>query len=249
MGLSRYYNQSPDLLSIDQIKHYLFHCKTNLNRSNSTLNQIISAVKILRNDVLGVGTCEELQVKRPRRVSPLPSVLTKEQLNDLVKVTKNRKHKSIIALLCSSGLRRNELLQLRITDIDSKQMLVHVRMGKGFKDRNTILSERTLRLLREYFKNVSVRPSIYLFEGTPAGAPYSGTSIAKIVKKAARLAKIEKNVTPHLLRHTFATLLLKQHTHIKEIQRLLGHQSLNTTMQYLHLMDDDPQTISPFDLP
>lgn len=203
----------------------------------------------MRNDVVGIGASEELKVKRPRRVSPLPSVLTKDQLNDLVSVTSNSKHKAIIALLCSSGLRRNELLQLRITDIDSTQMLVHIRMGKGFKDRNTILAERTLILLRQYFKNFNPQPKVYLFEGATAGASYSATSVAKIVKKAAQLAKIEKHVTPHLLRHTFATLLLKQHTHIKEIQRLLGHQSVNTTMQYLHLMDEDPQTISPFDQP
>jgi site-specific recombinase XerD len=236
-------------LSVDQVKHYLFHCKSELKRSNSTLNQIISAVKILRNDVLGIGAAEELKVKRPRRVSPLPSVLTKAQINDLVEVTRNCKHKAIIALLCSSGLRRNELLRLSITDIDSKEMLVHIRLGKGFKDRNTILADRTLVLLRQYFKIFNPQPKVYLFEGPTAGTPYSGSSVAKIVKKAAHLAKIEKNVTPHVLRHTFATLLLKQHTHIKEIQRLLGHQSVNTTMQYLHLMDEDPQTISPFDVP
>jgi len=132
----------------------------------------------------------------------------------------------------STGLRRSELIDLEISDIDSERMVVNIKGAKGKKDRISLLSENTLQILREYYK--SYKPKVYLFE-SPKGGKYSPTSVANILKKSAKKAGISKNVTPHMLRHSFATHLLEQGTDLRYIQELLGHNSSKTTEIYTHV--------------
>jgi len=135
-------------------------------------------------------------------------------------------------LIYSAGLRRSELLNLKVSDIDSERMVLHIRRAKGMKDRISLLSDNLLQLLRKYYQDY--KPKIYLFEGKNGGK-YSPTSVANILKKAALKAGIKKNVTSHMLRHSFATHLLEQGTDLRYIQELLGHNSSKTTEIYTHV--------------
>jgi site-specific recombinase XerD len=164
----------------------------------------------------------------------------------MVQVTRNLKHKAIIALLYSSGVRREEFLNLKVTDIDSDRMLVRVRNGKGNKSRDTLLSKNALNMLREYYRYH--RTKEYLFESYIPGKAYSASSVFKVIRKAAQRAGITKRVCIHSLRHAFATHLLEQGANLKVIQKLLGHTSLRSTAIYLHLAKVDYTDVeSPFD--
>lgn len=246
--LSRYFNQSPDRITTEQLKEYLYYCKEKRGLSNSFINQTISAVKILRLDVLGLDWDKELRIKRPRRDYPLPDILSKQEINKMVEVTSNPKHKAIIAVLYSSGIRRDELINLRLSDIDSERMVIRVVNGKGNKSRDTLLANKTLQLLQQYYSCTFPKPIRYVFEaGGKPGQTYSPTSVSRIIKRAAQRAKIKKNIYPHSLRHAFATHMLEDGANLKLIQKLLGHSSLRSTMVYLHLAAIDPSVKSPFD--
>lgn len=150
----------------------------------------------------------------------------------MLRVTKNLKHKSIIAILYSCGLRRSEIINLKLTDIDSKRMLIKIRGAKGWVDRYVQLAKPTLELLRKYYKKDN--PVKYLFEGE-RGNMYSPSSVQNLVKNAAIKAGINKRVTPHTLRHSFATHHLEQGTDLRYIQEWLGHKSSKTTERYTHV--------------
>ena len=230
-SLSRYYNQSPDKISIEQVKAYLHYCITQRKASVSLINQTISAVKILRVGVLQLEW-EPLKLIRPRREKKLPVILSPQETKSIIEVTKNIKHKAILMMGYSSGLRISEVINLRITDIDSKRMQVRIYLGKGKKDRYTLLSPTALDLLRIYYK--TNLPNFWLFEGWER-KQYSGTSIRKILSRSCKKAGIEKRVTYHSLRHCFATHLLEQGVSLQIIQKLLGHSSIKTTSVYLHV--------------
>ena len=242
---ARYYHRSPDELSIEEIKKYLQYCTQDRGLSVSTINQTISAFKILFQDVLG-KPWEKIKIKRPRKNRHLPDILSKEEIAKMLQSTNNPKHKAIIAVLYSSGVRREELLNLKIRDIDSNRMLIRVCNGKGNKSRDTLLAQNTLELLRNYYR--LHHPAEYLFESYRPGVAYSATSVEKVVQRAVQRAGITKNIYPHSLRHTFATHLLEQGANLKVIQKLLGHASLRSTMIYLHLARTDYNDVkSPFD--
>ncbi len=243
--LSVYYRSSPELLSIEQIKSYLHYCVVKKQESASTLNQLISAVRILYVDVLH-RIWEPIKLKRPRREKPLPVVLSTQEVSLLIECIKNLKHRTILIMAYSAGLRINEVRCLQPIDIDSDRMQIRVRNGKGKKDRFTLLSLKTLEELRVYYK--LFRPRKYLFEGYVPGEPIHVRTIGHIFNRAVKLAGIDKAVSFHSLRHSFATHLLEQGTNLRMIQQLLGHNSLRTTSVYLHLSRFDPkQVVSPFD--
>lgn len=242
---AKHFRTSPDKISIEQLKNYLHYCCKERGLSVSTLNQIINAFRILFQDVLGMNW-ESIKIKRPRKNKHLPIILSKEEVSKMIELTTNLKHKAIIALLYSSGIRRQELLDLHPSDIDSKRMLIRIHNGKGNKSRETLLAQSTLEMLRTYFRQY--HPSAYLFEGYRPGLPYSATSVKSIVKRAALKAGISKPVCIHSLRHAFATHLLEQGTNLKVIQKLLGHTSMRTTSVYLHLAKTDYHDVqSPLD--
>jgi integrase/recombinase XerD len=235
-----------DLSQLDpgQINDYILFLISKNCISISQQNQRINAIKFYYEKVLGKKKLV-FNIERPRRERKLPGVLDKTEIQRIINATDNLKHKCILSLIYSSGLRRNELLSLKSEDVDSKRMLIKVRSGKGKKDRYTILSVKLLELLRDYYKQY--RPQIFLFEG-PSATQYSATSIQNILKKSAIKAGIKKRVHIHMLRHSFATHLLEQGTSLRIIQELLGHDSIKTTEIYTHVTKTDIEKLNnPFD--
>ncbi len=218
-------------ISSQQINDYLFKLIRDKGISSSQQNQRINAIKFYYEQVLGRKK-QYYNLNRPRKEKRLPNVLTVEEVELILKQCKNLKHKSILMTLYSGGLRRSELINLKTTDIDSQRMLIKVTNSKGGKDRNTLLSEKLVKLLRDYYK--FYKPKYWLFEGQKGGQ-YSATSIEKIFRKALKQANINKHATPHTLRHSFATHLLEQGISLLFIKELLGHSSTKTTEIYTHV--------------
>lgn len=245
-SLSSYYSCPLDEISIDQIKSYLHFYIVERNCSISFINQTISAVKILHHDVLKIGW-DTLDIKRPKRPKRLPIVLSKQEALSIVNALDNIKHKAILMVGYSAGLRIGEVINLKAQHIDSKRMQIRIVGGKGKKDRNTILSKTTLAVLRQYYR--TYQPKKWLFEGLGAThCQYSTTSISSILHKACFKAGIKKKITFHTLRHSFATHLLEQGTSIYVIQRLLGHSHISTSSMYVHVQQHSlDQVTSPID--
>ena len=213
--LSMYYKTSPDKITKDQVKDYAYHLIHSKNASVSRINQLISAWKIFQVDVLG-NQWEEFRLKRPRREKKIPQVLSHEEALRLIDAPVNMKHRMILRLAYATGLRRAELLSLPLKHIDSSRGVVRVK-GKGNKSREVPASNTLIRELRQYYK--LYRPKTYLFEGSP-GKPYSASSMHNIIKKAAKMAGIKKEVSPHTLRHSFATHMLEKGINLKHLQPL-----------------------------
>jgi site-specific recombinase XerD len=240
------FHKEKEIDSMDEqdIKQYLQHL-IRQNVSDSYLNQAINSIKFYYEIVCGMPN-RYYAIDRPRKKERLPEVLSLEEIRKIIDATSNIKHRCILSLLYSAGLRRGELINLKIKDIESKRMMVRVTQGKGNKDRYTTLSENTLKDLRKYYEDH--QPKEYLFEG-PNGGPYSASSIRKILNKAAKLAGIQRRVTPHMLRHSFATHLMENGTSIRHIQEFLGHKSSKTTEIYTHVAIKDFGRIkNPLDL-
>ncbi len=214
-------------------------------RSNSYINQSLSSIKFYYELVLGMPN-RFYAIDRPRKETKLPQVISKEEIFTILDNTNNLKHRCIAGLLYSAGLRRNELINLKISDIDSIRMLIRVESGKGNKDRYTLLSKQILADLREYY--LVWKPSKYVIEGQ-YGGQYSAQSIANVVSNAAAKANIRIRVTPHMLRHSFATHLLESGVDLRQIQVLLGHASTKTTEIYTHVATTTFNSIkNPLDL-
>ncbi|MFH1118313.1 MAG: tyrosine-type recombinase/integrase [Bacteroidota bacterium] len=241
-----FYSLPLSQISSQHFKDYLLRRITAEEISTSMINQYISAFKIVQVDVLK-HDWEQIRIKRPRRVKRLPVVLSLEEVEKLIAVTRNIKHKALLMLAYSSGLRRQEIQMIKSSAIDSARMQVHVVQGKGKKDRYTILSPKTLETLRLYYKHD--RPSCYLFEAQgKKGKPLSDTTLNCIIKKMAVKAGIKKQVSFHTLRHCFATHLLEKGVNLKLIQQFMGHVSIKTTSGYLHLVNVNPSSvISPLE--
>ncbi len=178
------------------------------------------------------GTRKFYQLERPLKEQKLPTVLSVEEVQAMIKATTNLKHKTLIMVCYSAGLRLSELINLRLADVDSDRMQISVKGGKGKKDRYTLLSEKLLPLLREYFK--AYRPKEYLFEGSDGGQ-YGERSLQNVVQSALQNANVKKHASVHTLRHSFATHLLEAGTDLRYIQSLLGHGSSKTTEIYTHV--------------
>ncbi len=215
------------------------------NLSSSYQNQIVNAIKLYFK-IVKETAIEIDKVHRPKREKVLPNVLSKEEIKAILEAPKNLKHKAMLSMIYSCGLRRSELLNLIPNDIDSKRNVVIIRQSKGKKDRITPLSPKILELLRDYYKEYS--PKIYLFEGQEKNTQYSARSLEEVLKKSITLARINKPVTLHWLRHSYATHLLESGTDLRYIQELLGHNSSKTTEIYTHVSTKNIQQIkSPFD--
>jgi integrase/recombinase XerD len=218
---------------VREFSHYLV---TTRKVSASHQNQAINAIKFYFEKVRG-GERKYYHVDRPIREKALPEVLSEKEVSAILKATGNLKHRAILMTIYSAGLRISELINLKIKDIDSERMQIRVEQAKGKKDRYTLLSSKTLKTLREYFK--TERPHVYLFEGQGSTVerpvPYSARSIQAIFHQAIRGTEIKKKVSVHTLRHSFATHLLENGTDLRYIQALLGHESPKTTQIYTHV--------------
>ncbi len=235
-----------DLISLDEndIRKYLQKLIQE-KRSNSYLNQAINSIKFYYEVVLKMPN-RFYSIERPRKEQSLPKVLSKNEILTIINCTNNSKHRAIVSLLYSAGLRRSELLNLKIEDIDSERMVIRIDKAKGNKDRYTLLSKSILKDLRIYYKEW--KPIKYLFEGARK-EQYSPESVANIVRYASTKAGIKKRVTPHMLRHSFATHLLENGTDLRYIQVLLGHNSSKTTEIYTQVaIKCFTDIINPLDL-
>lgn len=215
------------------------------NLSSSYQNQIVNAIKLFFTTIRATKI-EIDKIHRPKRSKILPNVLSKEEIKLILNAHSNIKHKTMLSLIYSCGLRRSELLNLKPADIDSKRGIVIIKQGKGKKDRIAPLSLKILEMLRDYY--TICRPKTWLFEGQNLGEQYSEYSLQNVLKQALKKAGIKKQVTLHWLRHSYATHLLETGTDLRYIQELLGHTSSKTTEIYTHVSTKNIQQIkSPFD--
>ncbi|MEP7169762.1 MAG: site-specific integrase [Bacteroidota bacterium] len=229
--INYYHQHDPAAIDETMITDFLRYLVIQRKVSTSYQNQAINAVKFYYEKVLG-GKRKIYLVERPREEKTLPVVLSEKEIAALLKVTENLKHRAMLMVAYSGGLRVGEVINLKIKDIDSKRMQIRVEQGKGKKDRYTLLSTHALNTLRSYIKKH--RPFIWLFEGGP-GVQYSARSIQAVMRESAYKAGIKKKVSVHTLRHSFATHLLENGTDLRYIQALLGHSSSRTTEVYTHV--------------
>nr|WP_321411278.1 site-specific integrase [uncultured Carboxylicivirga sp.] len=237
--------QNVNEISYEQISEYLLKLIRENKISASEQNQRISAIKFYYEKVLGQEPIH-YKLERPRSSNTLPKVLSREEVVKILRCTDNLKQRCVLSLIYSAGLRISELIHLKLNDIISDRYQVRIINAKGKKDRYTTLSKNLLIELREYYKKY--RPKYWLFEGATPGEPYSTTSIQKVLKRSALKAGIKRRVTPHMLRHSFATHLLEQGTDLRYIQELLGHSSSKTTEIYTYVSNKELKRIkNPLD--
>ena len=239
-----HFNKDPLLLKDEQVNEYLYQLNRNGKNSESYYKFAVYGLRYLYR----VFGREDKAISLPplRKKSTLPTVLSKEECRKLFSAPRLLKHRVLLAFIYSAGLRMNEARTLRIEDIDSDRMQIHVRQGKGRKDRYVVLSNYILQGLRKY--HISYQPKIYLFNGTKPGEPLGKRSLQWIVSEAAKKTSIRKEVNVHTLRHSFATHLLEDGVDLYTIKEQLGHERIETTLTYLHIAKTTRQLAhSPLD--
>jgi len=227
-----HFGKSPAELGLEEIRRYQFHLVQVRRSSWAVFNQTVCALRFLYGTSLKRPWSIE-QIPFPRQEKKLPVVLSCQEVHRLLAAVDNLKHRTILKVLYAAGLRLSEALHLQLQDVDSQRRVLHVRHGKGAKDRYVPLSQTLLEQLREYWK--VYRPSDWLFPGQNPDSPLSLAALQSVCRDAAARAGLSKRVSPHTLRHCFATHLLEAGTDLKTIQVLLGHRSLSTTSLYLHV--------------
>ena len=239
-----YFGQRPDKLGPEHLRQYQLHL---LNERKLAVGSVIARTSALRFFFIKVlrQPQREIDLVYPKRQDRLPVILSEEEVARLIESALTSYHRVILMTLYGTGLRREELCRLKVTDIDSQRMVVHVRQGKGNKDRDVTLSPRLLEVLRDYWK--WRKPKTYLFPSLyrkQPEQPIDSKTVWYAVREAARRAGIKKKVSPHLLRHSWATHLLERGTDLKTIQVLLGHVDLEATTIYLHLSQRHMQGVN-----
>ena len=222
-----------DEVTNEEINAYVLDLISIWDITISEQNQRINAIKFYYERVLR-KVRHVYEIERPRSENKLPDVLDKREIGAILKVIENIKHKTLISVIYSCGLRRSEVINIQIKDIDSKRMMIKIKGAKGKKDRYVQLSEGLLKLLRQYYADY--KPKLWLFEGQKGGR-YGAESISKVLKASAIKAGLKRRVHLHMLRHSFATHQLEQGIDIRYIQEWLGHESLKTTQRYTHVSE------------
>jgi site-specific recombinase XerD len=244
--ISRFFNKSPLLLTGEEICTFLLHRTKIDGLAPRTVNLYRGALRTFFSLMVPQGA---VMANVPKMKTPkhLPAVLSRDEVDRLLAAIRNPKHKAMVTVLYSSGLRVSECAALKVADIDSKRMVIRVEQGKGRKDRYAVLSTRALELLRNYYR--LYRPAYWLFEGQQRGGPHICTrSIEMVVEEAGRKAGIIKRISAHTLRHSFATHLLESGVQLPVIQRFLGHASIRTTNLYTQVSSVMLHSVkSPFD--
>jgi site-specific recombinase XerD len=224
-------DKSPLQLSNADINEYIFSHFIPKGYSNSSQRQLIAAIKLFYSNITGTEIVFD-KIEYPRKEFNLPKLLSVEEIRQMIEASINLKHKTILMVLYGTGIRMAELLNLRIKDIDSKNQIIHITKGKGNKDRIVQMNDILLSQLRIYYR--AYRPKVYLFEGV-GGKQYSSSSVNATLRQAASRAGINKRVSAHMIRHSYATHMMDKGVGIRHIQVLLGHQSSKTTEIYTHV--------------
>jgi integrase/recombinase XerD len=239
-----YFGKRPDQLSQEHLRQYQLHLLNDRKLAVETISGRIAALRFFFVKVLH-RPYREIDLVYPKRPERLPVILSEEEVARLIESASTSYHRVILMTLYGTGLRREELCRLKVTDVDSQRMVLHVRQGKGNKDRDVTLSPRLLEVLRAYWK--WRKPKTYLFPSpyrSRTERPIDSKTVWHAVRKAAQRAGIQKKVSPHLLRHSWATHLLERGTDLKTIQMLLGHFDLEATTIYLHLSQRHLQAVN-----
>lgn len=245
-NFARHFGKPPDELGPPHIREYQLYLVKEKQCSWAVFNQTVCALRFFYNTTLG---CKEMieEIPYPRFEKRLPVVLSQTEVDALLRAVKNLKHRALLTTIYATGLRVSEVTNLVVNDIDSSRMIVQVRRGKGRKDRFVMLSPKLLTLLREYWK--AYHPRHWLFPGQNPSRPIDNATAYRVCQRAAEAAKLSKSISPHTLRHSFATHLLEAGTDLRTIQLLLGHRNLKTTAVYLHVSTVALRsTVSPLDL-
>lgn len=231
-GLARYYKQSPEKINKQMIQDYLLYLMQKRKLAWSSCNVVVSGLVFFYSKTLGMDSMY-LSMPPRKKDNKLPEILSAEELEQLFAALTNQKHRTVLMTTYAAGLRVSEVVGLKVTDIDSKRMMIRIEQGKGRKDRYTILSERLLKELRIYWR--MYRPSSWLFYSTRREKPLTDRSAQRIYYHAKDEAGIQKGKGIHTLRHCFATHLLEAGVDLRVIQMLMGHKSILTTMGYLQV--------------
>lgn len=238
--------RSPEEIGNEEIRAYLHHLITDKKVSQAVVSQAYSALRFLY-ETTPRRDWDGLRIPRAKTPRKLPVVLSKEEVGAILSTVKNLKHRTLLAVIYSGGLRVHEATNLRVSDIDSDRMMIRISQGKGGRDRYSLLAKHTLGMLRTYWRQY--RPTDWLFPGKPPTRPVCTRGIQVVFRQARDRAGITKAASVHTLRHSFATHLLEAGTDLCHIQYLLGHASMKTTAVYLHLSRKNIlQVVSPFDL-
>jgi site-specific recombinase XerD len=239
-----HYAYEPQEITHEMIRAYMRYLVQEREVSESYQNQMINAIKFYYEKVLG-GTQHSYFIDRPKKSKPLPVVLSQKETIQLLKSISNLKHKTILTVIYSCGLRVSELINLKLSSIYLEESKIHIVAAKGKKDRYVTLAERTKKLIEIYTEKYA--PEQYLVEGQKGGQ-YTASSIRKFLQKYSIDAQITKKVTPHTLRHSFATHLLEKGISLRYIQYILGHQNSKTTEIYTHITQTGIENIkNPLD--
>jgi site-specific recombinase XerD len=227
-----YFDKSPDQLGKEEVRRYLLYLIEEKHLAEGSVNVAYWAIKFFYDYVVGKkGLIDD--VSHPKDSKKLPAIVNQEEVVQFFAVIKNIKHKAMLTIPLDAGLRSSEVIKLRIEDIDSQRMLIRVRQAKGKKDRYVNLSSELLQLLREYW--LARRPKHWLFPGQHPEKHICRGYLSVLCRQFRQRANMRKAVTPHMLRHTFATMLLDAGENVRKIQLLLGHRSLRTTALYTHV--------------
>lgn len=227
-----HFMRPPDQLTLEDVRDYQLHI-VRRGLSYSYFNQVVSALRFFYNQTLRLNW-DLARLPYRKRSRELPGVLSREEVQALFDGTRNLKHLMLLKILYGDGPRVSELVSLRVSDLDSGRMTIRIA-GKGQKERFVMFPRDLLGPLRRYYREYHLRPDGWLFEGQTADRPLSSRSAQYIVKQAARRAGLTKEVTPHILRHCFATHLVEDGVGLQDVRELLGHQSIGTTARYIHL--------------
>lgn len=235
---SRYFHRSPDQLGPQHIREYQAALFKKWKLAPNTVNQRLAALRFFYIQTLQ-RAWSVAETPYPKKVLKLPIILSQEEVARLIDSAQTPFHRIVLMTLYATGVRRAELARLKVSDIDSRRMVIHIQGGKGRQDRDVMLSPRLLHALREYWRGLKSKPSEWLFPGScshTADHPITPKAVYHACCKAARRAGLqEKNIHPHTLRHCFATHLLEAGADLRTIQLLLGHHDLQETTIYLHL--------------
>ncbi len=232
--LARYFQSPPERLTAEQIRQYSAHLITDRKLSGNTVNQMVGALRFFYLTVLN-KPWRGHELPYPKKSFRLPVIRSPEEVARLIDAAGNLQARTILMTLYSTGMRRTELVRLRVEDIDSERMVIHIHQGKGRKDRDVPLCPKLLETLREYWR--WKKPKTWLFPGQPQenGNHLTDKAVWYVCNDAAQHAGLKKRVSPHMLRHSFATHLLEDGADLATIQVLLGHADLEATSIYLHL--------------
>jgi integrase/recombinase XerD len=242
---ARYFGKSPERLGASDVRRYLLHVLQERKASWPTYKQELSALRFLYRHVLKRGDLL-LDIRSPRPEHPLPVVLSLDEVRRFFAAIRSYKYRMILMTAYSAGLRISEVINLKVADIDTERMVIRVEYGKRRKERYTILSPVLLKMLRHYWW--AARPVECLFPCRSLDKPITASSVQRVCQQARREAGLEKEVTPHTLRHSFATHLLEAGTDLRVVQELLGHSSIRTTVRYTHVSTQlISRTKSPLD--